>query len=141
MNRPLNWKNIAAAIFFVALITFAVFEHSRSQQLRRRVEALEKHGAWFEKETRTQIAILATQPVSNSAVSQETVEHIEKLINAQAEASSQREVLLKRLQQTQQRQQQIGAELNKVRAATSTASEQINAVSSEVGNVKTELAT
>lgn len=140
MNQLLSLKNIVAVVVGVGLTTFGVSQFLTARALRQRIEALEKHQSWFEKETRAQLTMLAMQPAAVPAVPQETVDHIEKLIDAQEQASAQRDVLIRRLQQTQQKQQQIRDELNKVRDATTTANDKIVAVSSEVGSVKSELA-
>lgn len=140
MNPLLSLKNIVAAAIAIGFATFGTAQYLQGRALRQRMEALEKHQAWFEKETRGQIAMLSLQPAAVPAVPQETVDHLEKLIDEQEQASAQRDALIRRLQQTQQGQQQIRAELNKVRAATTNANDKIVAVSTEVGSVKTELA-
>jgi chromosome segregation ATPase len=139
MNQLLNLKNIVAAGTIVGLVALGGVQYSQVRALRERIVALEKQEAWFEKETRSQIAMLATQPPP-APVPQETFEHIEKLMNAQAQASADRDALIRKLQQTQQKQQEIRAEINRVRVDASNTNQQIVAVSSEVGNVKNELA-
>src|SRR5436305_964813 len=117
MNQLLSLKNIVAVVVGVGLTTFGAAQYFTARALRQRIEALEKQQTWFQKETRAQIAMLALQPAAVPAVPQETVDHIEQLIDAQAQASAQRDAWIRRLQQTQQKQQQFREELNKVRDA------------------------
>jgi hypothetical protein len=140
MNQLFTIKNMVVAAIVLVVTTFAAAEHSQVLSLRQRLDNLEKHGAWFEKETRAQIGMLAAEPVAAPAVAPEAAENIAKLADAQAQSNIERDALLRKLQQTQLRQQQLRAELTRVSAAATNANAQIVAVTSEVGTVKSELA-
>jgi len=140
MNQLFSIKNMVVAAIVLSLTMFAGAEYSQVRSLRQRIDSLEKHEAWFEKETRAQIGMLAAEPAVAPKVPQEAADSMAKLADAQAQSDVERDALLRKLQQTQQKQQQLRAELNKVSAAATSANAKIVAVTSEVGTVKSELA-